>query len=75
MPRPAPQPEQLGLGVTISPAPPVLTPSRQSLLANCHALHAVLLCCAGTLFLNEGKADLQDAQLFLAVGFFSVLYQ
>ncbi len=29
----------------------------------------------GTLFLNTGKNDLQDAQLFMSVGFFSVLIQ
>ncbi|GAB4822452.1 hypothetical protein N2152v2_009498 [Parachlorella kessleri] len=29
----------------------------------------------GTLFLNTSKETLQDAQLFMAVGFFSVLYQ
>lgn len=30
---------------------------------------------AGTLFLNTSKSNLQDAQLFMAVGFFSVLIQ
>lgn len=29
----------------------------------------------GTLFLNQNKLNLQDAQLFMSVGFFSVLFQ